>query len=126
MRTPYHHHAKVFGCGVDCVHLLIAICEASGCTRSFDPGNYACDWHIHRSEEIYVHRLVSHGAREVEVGQPGDLALFRFGRTFSHSGLLVGNDQVIHAYIGRGVILTRLTEEPLADRPVRYWTLEDM
>jgi hypothetical protein len=29
--TPYHHHARVKGVGVDCARLLCAVYEASAC-----------------------------------------------------------------------------------------------
>lgn len=120
--TPYHHHARVRGVGVDCVHLLCAVYEACGLVSPVDPGPYAVDWHMHRNRELYLEGLQLYG---VETGAPqaGDVALFKFGRTYSHGGVMVSRDEVVHAYMGRGVIVTRLTEEPLADRPARFFTM---
>lgn len=118
--TPYHHHARIKGVGVDCVHLLCAVFEACGLVPPIDPGIYAPDWHHCRSAELYIAGLQQHGQ---EVGAPelGDVAIFKFGRTYSHAGVMVSRDEVVHAYSGMGVILTRLREEPLASRPARFF-----
>jgi NlpC/P60 family putative phage cell wall peptidase len=120
--TPYHHHARIKAAGVDCVQLLCAVYEACGLIEHVDPGVYATDWHLHHSEELYIAGLLKH-AHQVERPQVGDAVLFRFGRCYSHGGLLVAPDTVLHAYINRGVILTRLDEEPLAGRPMQAWSM---
>jgi NlpC/P60 family putative phage cell wall peptidase len=122
--TPYHHHARVKGVGVDCAQLLCAVYEACGLVPHIDPGNYAHDWHLHRGEEVFIGWLEKVGAREVSVPAPGDVAVFRYGRAYSH-GAVVVNDKdpmaVVHAYLGRGVVRSRLDEEPLQGRAVRFW-----
>jgi hypothetical protein len=62
--TPYHHHARVKGVGVDCAQQLCAVYEACGCVPHIDPGNYAHDWHLHRGEEVFIGWLEKAGARE--------------------------------------------------------------
>jgi cell wall-associated NlpC family hydrolase len=101
--TPYHHHARVKGVGVDCAQLLCAVYEASGCVPHIDPGNYAHDWHLHRGEEVFIGWLEKAGAREVQVPAPGDVAVFRYGRAFSLGAVVVesrGAVAVVHAYLG--------------------------
>jgi NlpC/P60 family putative phage cell wall peptidase len=127
--TPYHHHARVKGVGVDCAQLLCAVYEACGCVPHIDPGNYAHDWHLHRGEEVFLGWLEKAGAREVQVPAPGDVAVFRYGRAYSHAGIVVDvqhEAEVLHAYVSRGVIKTQLDEAPLRGRPVRWWSLEDL
>jgi len=121
--TPYHHHGRLKGVGVDCGQSLCAIYEAAGVTAPIDPGTYSTAWHLHRSEELYVQWLERVGAVRTDVPVAGDVALFRFGRTFSHGGVLVDRQTVLHAYVSQAVILTRLDEAPLAGRPVQFWTL---
>lgn len=121
--TPYHHHGRVIGAGVDCAQILCAVYEACGLVPHVDPGAYARDWHMHKSDELYLGWLQRVGAIEVEHGLPGDVAVFRFGRTWSHGGIVVEDKTVLHAYVGRGVIISRLTEEPLSGRAPRFFTL---
>jgi cell wall-associated NlpC family hydrolase len=124
--TPYHHHGRVLGAGVDCVQLLCAVFEACGLAQRIDCGDYAWDWHQHQNAELYLQGLLQRGAVEVAAPDVGDVALFRFGRTWSHGGLVVDGGQIVHAYLGRGVIATRMDEEPLARRKVRFFTIEGM
>lgn len=121
--TPYHHHGRLKGVGVDCGQSLCAIYEAAGVTAPIDPGTYSTAWHLHRGEEMYIEWLERAGAVRTTQPRAGDVALFRFGRTFSHGGVLVDSRTVLHAYVHQAVILTRLDEAPLAGRPVQFWTL---
>jgi cell wall-associated NlpC family hydrolase len=121
--TPYHHHGRVKGVGVDCAQILIAVFAAAGVIDEFDPGAYPRDWHLSHCEEIYARWLDKFGER-VQTPAPGDVALYKFGRAHSHGGI-VTPEGVIHSYIGRGVTLTRADEEPLVGRPVLYWKVRD-
>lgn len=122
--TPYHHHARVQGVGVDCAQLLCAVYASAGIVAPVDPGYYPHDHHLHRTHELYIEWLERCGARETTAAQPGDIALFRFGKTWSHGGILVEPGAIVHALQGVGTVFTRLTESPLAGRPARFWTFE--
>lgn len=121
--TPYHHRARLKGVGVDCAQILIAVYAHLGLAPEIDPGEYAHDWHLHQGEELYMAWLSKAGARPVQTPGLGDMALFRFGRTYSHGAIVVGPDELVHSYLRRGVIRSRLTEEPLHGRPVQYWSV---
>ena len=123
--TPYHHHARVKGVGVDCAQILCAVYETAGVVPHVDPGTYATDWHLHRHEEMYSHWLLKYASRlgPDEVPFPGDVALFKFGRCFSHGAIVVEDGLLVHSYVNRGVVLSRATEEPLQGREVIYWKL---
>jgi len=120
--TGYHHHARLKGVGVDCAQIICATFEAVDLVEPIDPGYYATDWHLHRSEEVYATWCAKYAKQVERPPIPGDVVLFRFGRCFSHGGIVVDTDTVLHAYINRGVILTRFTEEPLAGRPMQTWS----
>jgi cell wall-associated NlpC family hydrolase len=124
--TPYHHNARVKGAGVDCAMLLAEVFERCGLVERVEPGDYPHDWHLHHGTELFLEWLERSGARETEAPLIGDVAVYRFGRTFSHGAIVVAEGlQLAHAYIGRGVILTRASEEPLSGRVRRYFTLFD-
>lgn len=104
--TPYHHMGQVKGAGVDCAQILIAVYSAAGVIDKIDTGFYPQDWHMHRSEERYLTQVTRHC---VPVDKPrlGDFALFRFGRTVSHSAIVVDwPGTLIHAYVRVGVVYT--------------------
>jgi len=127
--TPYHHCADLKGIGVDCALILMRTYSNAGLVRFVDPRPYAPEWHLHRSEELYVGWLERMGARQVQAPALGDIVLFQFGRCFSHGSVVVDetesidDTQVLHSYIGRGVTLTRLREDPLAGRARQFWSL---
>lgn len=135
--TPYHHHAQIKGVGVDCAQILLAV--YAGLIPELDPGLYPPDWHLHRSEERYIEWMQAAGAVQtfgpvVVNGQtvghlvargplPGDVALFQFGRCFSHAGIVLDSDRVVHAYLNRKVEIAAFHEAPLDTRPCQIWSL---
>lgn len=123
--TPYHAHARIKGVGVDCVHLLCAVYEAVGLTLPIDPGHYPISWALSRSEELYLAALDGRASR-IDQPHAGDVALFKFGRTFSHAGIVTERATVVHAFnrVGGGsVIETPLAEPLLAKRAAVFYDL---
>lgn len=120
--TKYHHAARIKGVGVDCAQILIAVYAAVGLIKSFKTEPYPPDWHLHRSVERYL-GWVQKFAHPVERAGLGDLMVFKFGRCFAHGGIVVGDGIVVHSYIGRGVILSRLQDDPLIGRQTQHWSL---
>ena len=97
LRTPYHHMAANKGHGVDCAMLPLCVYKAVGLVPAdVDPRPYTPDWYMHRSEEIYL-GWVTQFADRVEVGERGDFAMYRVGRTASHGAIIVDDELMIHA-----------------------------
>jgi len=119
--TPFHHAARVKGAGVDCLMLLAEVYERAGLSSRIEPPFYVPDWHLHRDAERYMEGLLFY-ARPIETPEPGDIALFRFGRTFSHGAIVTSWPRLIHAYWNIGVVWGDATLYPLKDRPVRFFT----
>lgn len=120
--TPYHHQAMVKGAGVDCAMILVAIYREAGLLPAdFDPRPYPQDWHLHRDEERYLGWVLK-VCHETGAPQPGDVVVWKFGRTFSHGAVYVGDNKIIHSYIGRGVVLDELDQAELSGRPMKFFT----
>lgn len=100
--TPYHHAADVKGVGVDCAMILVRVYVDLGLVEPFDPRPYPADWMLHRSDERYLGFLLAR-SREVPraAAGPGDVILFRFGRCFSHGGIVTKTDPltIVHAFL---------------------------
>lgn len=122
LRTPYHHQGRIKGVGVDCATLLCEVYHAAGVTPFIDPTPYEPDWHFHRSTERYLAWLQKFG-REVTAPQPGDAAVWKFGRCFSHGAIVIGGSQIIHSYIKQGCVLADMNQSPLQGREVKFFTL---
>lgn len=120
--TPYHHHARVKGAGVDCAQILIAVFAACGLIPEIDTGDYPPDWMLHRDEERYL-GFVRRYAAEVEAPAPGDLVLYRVGRCYAHAGIVVDWPVIIHAVRREGVVLADGAQGFLADRKRSFWSV---
>lgn len=122
LRTPYHHQGRVKGVGVDCLMFLCEVYHRAGLVPFVDPRPYPRDWHLHRSEERYLSGLMQY-AKPVLEPKAGDVALFKFGRCYSHAAIMLGEDELIHSYLGLGVVLGRVGQVPLEDREVKFFSL---
>jgi NlpC/P60 family putative phage cell wall peptidase len=125
--TPFHHAARVKGAGVDCLMLLAEVYERAGVAAHIAPPFYVPDWHLHQGAERYMEGLLRYARPIAAPPQgpgplPGDIALFRFGRTFSHGAIVTLWPRLVHAYWAIGVVWGDATLYPLRDRPVRFFT----
>ena len=126
LRTPWMHRSRIRGVGVDCAQLLIGVFSGAGVIEAFDTGEYPVDWMLHRDEELYL-AWVRPYAREItrEQVQPGDLAMWKFGRTYSHSAIVIDPPTIIHAVQRcQAVVLGNMDHDAdLIGRPVLYFSL---
>lgn len=129
--TPYHHLGDLRGPGggVDCAMLLVRVFVDLQLVPRFDPRPYSPQWHLHRGEELYLGWL-QQWAEEVPPADalPGDVCVFRFGRTFSHGAVLVDGDArtgvVVHALANARFVVDQLVcDAPLSDREVRWFSI---
>jgi hypothetical protein len=97
--TPYHNCADIKYVGVDCGMLLVRVFVDAGLCAPFDPRPYPVDWHLHRDEERYL-GFVFDRSRETTAPQPGDVMVLRYGRCYSHGGIVTRASPlaVVHAY----------------------------
>lgn len=120
--TPYHNCADIIGVGVDCAMLPVRVYQALGHVKpDFDPRPYSPTWFLHQDADLYLQAIGLH-AHRVERPDIGDLLMFRFGRTASHSAIVVSDDMMIHAYRQSGRV--ELCEiRALQDRLHSYWSV---
>ena len=126
LRTPYHHMARVKGVGIDCLTLLAEVYERAGVIPHVEVPFYPPDWNLHRDAERYLDGVMQY-AREIPTvdnanrPQPGDIAVFKFGRCFAHGAIVVQWPRLIHAWHNAGVVYADATQGQLAERPVRIF-----
>lgn len=121
--TPYHHAGRIKGVGADCLTLLAEVYAEAGVIAPVPPiEHYPPDWHLHRSQERYLEGLMRY-AREIPAPPlPGDLAIYKFGRCWSHGAIVVEWPMCIHAYLLDGVVLVEGDNGKLADHEVRFFS----
>lgn len=94
--------------------LLVRVFVHTGLCEPFDPRPYADDWYLHRSEERYL-GFIFDRTKEVAAPLPGDVMVFRYGRCFSHGGIVTETSPltIVHAFQPALVVL----EEEVARSP---------
>lgn len=102
--TPFHDCAGVKGVGTDCAHFIIRVYAAVGLIENFDPESYSPQWFQHREEPRFLDTLARY-AHRVDVGFPGDVAMFSFGRHAAHSAIIVDERSMVHAYKPLGCVM---------------------
>jgi cell wall-associated NlpC family hydrolase len=125
--TPWRHNQRLKGVAVDCANLPASVYEACGVIEHVSD-EYPRQWMLHRKQDRFIEWIERVGGREItfEELQPGDLVLWKFGHTYSHSGFWVGDGVVIHAYVDVGVGYGDMTRDiDLKERESRYFTIGD-
>jgi cell wall-associated NlpC family hydrolase len=127
--TPYHNCADVKGAGVDCGMLLVRVFVDTGLVPPFDPRPYPVDWHLHRGEERYLGFLFDRCC-EVAEPKPGDVMVLRYGRCYSHGGIVTKPNPLtmVHAFHPARRVLeeevehnSQLSEAVRSPRFFSYW-----
>jgi cell wall-associated NlpC family hydrolase len=110
---------------VDCGQLVAAVYEAAGVVP---PGlvipDYPPDWHLHRDDERYLRHVEEWAHRIDGPPEPGDVALFRFGRCISHGAIVVRWPAIIHAHRPDGAVVAgdALADAQLRQRLAGVWS----
>lgn len=116
--TPHVNQARVRGIGVDCGMLLIGALEDAHVIDkdAIKIAPYSNEWHLHHSEEWFLSYVRQYCDRidESEMAA-GDFLLYQFGRCVSHAGIYLGHNQLIHAVVDQGVILSDLNDVMFLD-----------
>jgi hypothetical protein len=80
------------------------------------------DWYLHRSEERYL-GFVFDRAKEVSNPLCGDVMVFRYGRCYSHGGIVTRSAPlaIVHAFQPAGFVLEEeVAQNPTLSAPGRY------
>lgn len=131
MRTPFVDCAGIKGQGTDCAHMPYMVYQALGLLPRIELPRYSAQFLLHKSEEIYL-RYVTPYCVETAEPQPGDLAMWKFARCFSHGGLITSWPNIVHAWKPAGAVIVddALRNKALSfdgngrQRPVRFYTLK--
>lgn len=123
--TPYRQQADKKGIAVDCSMLVVRCLVDTGILEPFDPRPYCADWWLHKSEERYM-AWMDQIAVEIpeDEAKPGDIILFKFGRCFSHSGIISRPGYVVHAFAKLQLCIeTELKFGIFHNRPTKFYSI---
>jgi len=121
--TPYHPHGRLKHIGVDCAMLITEVYERTGLIPPTDPGFYSQQFGQHRDEELFQQWVEKYG-RLVETPERGDTVLMRYGRTWSHGGILTSDHTFVHATIRNALVVQdELYGSDFAKRELIFYTI---
>lgn len=91
--------------------LLVRVYVDTGLCAPFDPRPYTPDWHLHRAEERYLGFLFER-CHERARPAPGDIVAVRYGRCYSHAGIVTRADPLtlVHAFAPARCVLEEAME----------------
>ena len=130
LNTPFRNCADIKGGhgGVDCAMFLTRCFVDTGNLAPFDPRPYPPQWHIHHDEERFLKLITEQlGAIEIETPRVGDIAVYHWGRCYSHGALIINKDEVCHAFYKTArCVIMRMQDTDLAlrgagARPVKFF-----
>lgn len=121
-RTPWRHASAVKGAGVDCARLLIEVYAKLGLIEHFIPEMYPQDFALHSNTERFLQTLERY-AIQIEKPKKGDVAVWKYGKCFSHGAIIINYPQIIHAKMEEGVIRDRADAGYLSKRDVRFYSV---
>jgi cell wall-associated NlpC family hydrolase len=120
--TPFHHFGKLKGVGVDCAMFLRGVYSNCKIIPAFEIGNYPEQWYLHRDEERFLGFMHKYGKEIKSPPLPGDVAIFRFGRCFSHGTIVINWPWIIHAYKPlKKVVYDNVLESGLTRRSKKFF-----
>ncbi len=122
LRTPWQHAVAVKHAGVDCGRLLIEVYANCGFIERYTPDTYPQDFAVHSSDERFL-RNIERYTHEVITPLAGDIAVWKYGRCFSHAAIVIEWPTIIHAKIDEGVLLDLGDQGDLAGRAVRFYSV---
>lgn len=96
--TPYHHAARVKAAGIDCLTLLAEVYHEAAIIPYVDVPYYPGDWHLHHDVERYIGGVLTYAKEIKGPPLPGDIAVWKIGRAFSHGAIVMAWPQIIHAH----------------------------
>ena|ERR1035438_8476772 len=120
-KTKFQPNQCLKGVAVACGPLLRACYKAAGIAVPEVIPDLPLDWAMHKCDltrsEAYL-SIVESFSHRVESPLPGDVAMFRLGWAFSHSGIIIeaGWPQIIESRWGGGVQLTNALLDPVLSR----------
>lgn len=120
--AKWQHQACVRYQAADCGQILVDIYTQCGLIERPTVESYPKDWAIHNTEERYL-AVVEQYAHEVTEPLPGDIAVWKVGRTYSHGAVVIDWPLILHADSTEGVTLADASKGKLAKRDVKFYSI---
>jgi len=109
LHTPYRYGACMKGRGVDCARLILTCFKkADKIPKGYEPPHQHRDWIMGKNidPETFTRCLLLFAKRiSTDLIQKGDVLSFKYIGIESHLGIVVDNENFIHAVTGKCVMI---------------------
>lgn len=122
--TPFLHHQRVKGAGVDCLGFLYMPFLETGLIHDIEIPEYSSQWFAHRHDDRLVEAVNKLASEIFDEPLPGDVVVVKIARVYAHSAIVIKWPQIIHASPTRAMVSTDdiHTSITFSGRPKRYFS----
>lgn len=103
--TPFRDRGQEKGAAADCAQFPQAVYIEAGVVEPFKMPSYSPQFLLHQTRELYLETVVLYAWDIDGPPLPGDLVVWKFGKTFSHGAIVLDWPRVIHAHKGAGFVI---------------------
>jgi len=108
--TKWRHGQALKGDSTDCIQWIGYLGKQFGfIPKEYKFPRYSRDWALHNNFSI-LKQEISKFCYKKDIMEKGDILLFIFGKTSSHAGIYLGNNEMIHSHIKNGVEIINLNQ----------------
>jgi len=123
LTTPWRHQGDIKGVGVDCGKLIYKVYRQFNLVPEVDVPCYSRQWMLHRDDDEMLAWARRIGFIVTDTPKPGDVAIWKIGRTYSHAAIIIDWPRFIHADANVGFVLpSNLMDCWFSDKPVIFLT----
>lgn len=123
VKTPWRHQGEIKGAGVDCGKLIYKVYKHLERVPEFDVPCYSRQWMLHRDYDEMLSWSGRLGFVATDTPLPGDVAIWKIGRTYSHAAIIIDWPRFVHADATAGFVFPcNLQDCWFSDKPVLFFT----
>ena len=131
--TPFRDSCGLLGQGVDCLWFCYGVYQALGHVPKGIIPPYSPQFLMHQTDDPFLREIAPYTVEIApDEAQMGDMVIFKFGRCYSHSALIIAWPKIIHAHKPANCVLEDnainnqlLARDAHGERPRKFFTLRE-
>ena len=104
LRTPFHDGVGIKGHGTDCMWFAYRVYLACGVCPEVKIPSYSPQFLMHRDDDPFLREIAPY-SHEIAAPEPGDFVIWKFGRCYAQSAIVIRWPVIIHAHKPAGMVI---------------------